>query len=64
MSEDTPISPGGDPGTVPEDAPGGFWARYGTGIALGALVLYVILLAIGTVAELFDIQSILDWPIY
>ena len=33
-------------------------------VILTLLFVYVILLGIGTVAELFDITSILGWPIY
>jgi len=33
-------------------------------ILLSALALYVVFLGIGVIAELFDIQSILNWPIY
>lgn len=42
----------------------GFFDRYGAYIILGGLILYVILLAIGTLAEIFNIQSILDWWIW
>ncbi len=35
-----------------------------SGLYLGILVLYVIVLALGTFGELFDIQWILDLPIY
>jgi hypothetical protein len=41
-----------------------FWAKHGDNVVLALLVIYVILLGIGTVAELFDIRSILSWPIY
>ncbi|MFQ5458347.1 MAG: hypothetical protein ACE5FC_07850 [Myxococcota bacterium] len=41
-----------------------FWGRHGDDVILALLFLYVILLGIGTVAELFDITSILRWPIY
>ncbi|MDP3938105.1 MAG: hypothetical protein Q8R92_08205 [Deltaproteobacteria bacterium] len=43
---------------------GSLWARRGDDIVLVLLVTYVILLGIGTVAELFDVRSILSWPIY
>ncbi len=43
---------------------GSFWARRGDDIVLLLLIAYVILLGIGTVAELFDLRSILSWPIY
>lgn len=41
-----------------------FFDKYGAHLLLGALVIYVILLGIGTVAEIFKIQSILDWWIW
>ena len=42
----------------------GFFDRYGPYLVLGGLIIYVILLAIGTIAEIFNIQSILDWWIW
>lgn len=42
----------------------GFLDKYGAYMIMGGLVLYVILLAIGTFAEIFKIQSILDWWIW
>jgi hypothetical protein len=42
----------------------GFFDKYGPQLLLVVLVLYVILLAIGTFAEVFKIQSILDWWIW
>lgn len=42
----------------------GLFDKYGAYIILGGLILYVILLAIGTLAEIFKIQSILDWWIW
>ncbi len=42
----------------------GLFERYGAYMTLGGLILYVILLAIGTFAETFKIQSILDWWIW
>jgi len=45
-------------------ATGSFWARRGDDVILAFLLVYVILLGIGTVAELFEIRSILSWPIY
>ena len=41
-----------------------FWGKHGPNIILAALVLYVILLAIGTAAEIFEIGAILDLMIY
>jgi len=41
-----------------------FWKRYGANIGLAVLVIYVILLGIGTVAEIFEIDSILNWWIF
>ncbi len=42
----------------------GFFGRYGANIILVVLALYVILLITGTVAEIFHIDSILDWWIW
>ena len=42
----------------------GFFDKYGTYLIMGGLIVYVILLGIGTFAELFKIQSILDWWIW
>ena len=47
-----------------EEHTGGFWDRYGQKIMLGGLGAYLVLLLIGVIAELFDIQSILDWWIW
>ncbi len=49
-----------------QDAKGSksFLDRYGVYAVLGLFVAYVILLAIGTLAEIFKIQSILDWWIW
>jgi hypothetical protein len=44
--------------------PKGFFDKYGVNIILVILVLYVILLLIGTIAEIFHIESILDWWIW
>jgi hypothetical protein len=38
-----------------------FWNQYGPYIILGLMILYVIILGIGTYAELTDNQKILDW---
>ncbi len=41
-----------------------FWKRYGPNILLGALIIYVILLGIGTYAELTHNDRILNWWIF
>lgn len=41
-----------------------FWKRYGPNILLGVLIIYVILLGIGTYAELTHNESILNWWIF
>ncbi|OIP66789.1 MAG: hypothetical protein COT35_04235 [Nitrospirae bacterium CG08_land_8_20_14_0_20_52_24] len=41
-----------------------FWKRYGPDILLGILIIYVILLGIGTYAELTHNESILNWWIF
>lgn len=47
-----------------EGAKDTFWGRHGATIGLVVLVLYVILLGIGTIAEIFEIDSILNWWIF
>lgn len=42
----------------------GFWDRYGQYIVLAVLAGYLALLVTGVVAEIFDIQPILDWWIW
>ncbi len=42
----------------------GLFDKYGPKIFLAGFILYLILLSIGTVAEVFKIQSILDWWIW
>ncbi len=42
----------------------GFFNKYGAYLVMSGLVIYVILLAIGTFAEIFKVQSILDWWIW
>jgi hypothetical protein len=42
----------------------GFFDKYGANIVLAALFLYVILLLTGTIAEIFHIDSILNWWIW
>lgn len=47
-----------------KDNDNAFWKRYGVHILLGVLVVYVILLGIGTFAELTENQRILNWWIF
>ena len=42
----------------------GFFSKHGSTIVLIVLIAYVILLGIGVTAEVFKIQSILDWWIF
>lgn len=42
----------------------GFFKRHGAVIGLIILIIYVIILGIGVTAEVFKIQSILDWWIF
>jgi hypothetical protein len=42
----------------------GFFEKYGAFLIMAGLIAYVIVLAIGTFAEIFKIQSILDWWIW
>ena len=39
----------------------GFWSRHGSRIVTTVLALYLVLLLIGTIAEVFDIEPVLDW---
>lgn len=48
----------------PEKGIKGFFKKHGPEIGLAALIIYVVLLGIGTIAEVFEIQSILDWWIF
>jgi hypothetical protein len=48
---------------TPEDD-NSFWKRYGPNIFLGILIVYVILLGIGTFAELTHNETILNWWIF
>jgi hypothetical protein len=41
-----------------------FFSRYGGNIVIAVLILYLILLLTGTIAEIFHIDSILDWWIW
>ncbi len=50
--------------TGEEEGENTFWSRHGANIGLAVLVIYVILLAIGTAAEIFDIEPILNWWIF
>ncbi len=50
-------------GQEPEN-PNSFWNRYGSYIVLGLLIVYVILLGIGTYAELTENEKILNWWIF
>lgn len=53
--------------TIQEEKSGGIKGllkKYSAEIALAILIGYVILLGIGVAAEVFKIQSILDWWIF
>lgn len=59
----------GDKSSMDKHEPGeenspSFWKRYGAYILLGALVLYVVLLAIGTYGELTHNEKILNWWLF
>ncbi len=41
-----------------------FWDKYGPAIFLTVMIGYLLLLATGVIAEVFKIQSILDWWIW
>ena len=48
----------------PLEGSGGFWDRYGQKVIMGVLAAYLLLLFVGVMAELFDIESVLDWWIW
>ena len=41
-----------------------FFNKYKSEIGLTILIIYVILLGLGTIGELFDVEWILDLPIF
>jgi len=41
-----------------------FFSKYKSEIFLGILILYVLTLALGVIGELFDIEWILNLPIF
>jgi hypothetical protein len=43
---------------------GGFFNKYGPVLFLIGFLIYIALLITGTIAEIFDIQPILDWWIW
>ncbi len=46
------------------DRPLSFWDRHKAKIGLSAVALYVFLLTLGTIGELFDVEWILDLPLF
>jgi hypothetical protein len=42
----------------------GFIDKYGSSLFISFIVIYIVLLVTGVIAELFDIQPILDWWIW
>jgi hypothetical protein len=42
----------------------GFFGKYGPTMFLVGFIIYFVLLLIGVIAEIFDIESILDWWIW
>lgn len=41
-----------------------FFQRNKTGIGLGVLVLYILLLGLGTIGEIWEVEWILDLPLF
>ncbi len=60
LAENNQIEKDGQEGKDPNS----FWNRYGSYIVLGLLIVYVILLGIGTYAELTENEKILNWWIF
>jgi len=44
-----------------KDEYAGFWNTHGSRVITAGLAVYLVLLTIGTTAEVFDIEPILDW---
>ena len=64
MSKEKKIATVPETGQTTVTEKNGFFDKYGAFLIMGGLIIYVILLAIGTFAEVFKIQSILDWWIW
>ena len=41
-----------------------FFQQYKTGIGLGVLILYILLLGLGTIGEIWEVEWILDLPLF
>jgi len=41
-----------------------FFQRYKAGIGLGVLILYILLLGLGTIGEIWEVEWILDLPLF
>ena len=41
-----------------------FFQKYKAGIGLGVLVLYILLLGLGTIGEIWEVEWILDLPLF
>ena len=41
-----------------------FFQKYKAGIGLGVLILYVLLLGLGTIGEIWKVEWILDLPLF
>jgi len=41
-----------------------FWEKHSSDFFVALFLLWVVLLIVGTIAEVFDITWILDWPIW
>ncbi|GBE15900.1 MAG TPA: hypothetical protein ENH32_01875 [Proteobacteria bacterium] len=61
----SPTGPEGFAGTdTPPPVPAGWFGRNKENFLLGLLVLYVLLLGLGTAGELFEVEWILHLPIF
>ncbi len=47
-----------------QQSSGGSWQKYGQRVIMGLFAAYLLLLFTGVMAELFNIESILDWWIW
>ncbi len=64
MTEPVQNAPAAEPADPPPPEKASFWSRHKGEIGLALLLLYVFLLVLGTLGELFDIEWILDLPLF
>jgi hypothetical protein len=53
-----------DPQPGPAQTPAGWWATHRQQVGVAIFCLYVALLLLGTIGELFDVEWILNLPLW